>query len=58
VLDILLREAGRLEIMHIENKFIINEMPVSAIGLQGIKTDQQAQEEKDLLCQIPAGCHR
>jgi len=37
VLDILLREAGRLDIMHIENKFIINERPLSAIGLQGIK---------------------
>ncbi len=37
VLDILLREAGRLEIMHIENKLVINETPVSAIGLQGVK---------------------
>lgn len=37
VLDILLREAGRLDIMHVEGKFIINETPLSAIGLQGTK---------------------
>ena len=37
VLDVPLREAGKLEIMNVENKFIINEKPASAIGLQGIK---------------------
>jgi HD-GYP domain-containing protein (c-di-GMP phosphodiesterase class II) len=37
VLDILLREAGRLDILHVENKFVINETPISAVGLQGMK---------------------
>ncbi|HXX58926.1 MAG TPA: HD domain-containing phosphohydrolase [Thermodesulfovibrionales bacterium] len=37
VLDILLREAGRLDIMHVENKLIINEMPFAATGLQDSK---------------------
>jgi HD-GYP domain-containing protein (c-di-GMP phosphodiesterase class II) len=37
VLDILLREAGRLDIMHVGNKFIVNEKPFSSPGLQGAK---------------------
>jgi HD-GYP domain-containing protein (c-di-GMP phosphodiesterase class II) len=36
-LDILLRESGALEIMHVEHKFVINEIPFNEIGMQGTK---------------------
>jgi HD-GYP domain-containing protein (c-di-GMP phosphodiesterase class II) len=36
-LDSLLRESAGLEIMHVGNKLVINEIPLSEIGLQGVK---------------------
>jgi HD-GYP domain-containing protein (c-di-GMP phosphodiesterase class II) len=44
-LDVVLRESGALEIMYVEHKFVINEVPFSEMGMQAAKLISRLQRK-------------
>lgn len=54
-LDTLLKESGSLEIMKVENKFVVNGTPFNEIGMQGAKLMSRLKKKGVSYIRFPAG---